>query len=127
MSLAGLGPSEESPSLEIQFIDEESILDSEKSEIDAHADEWLYHKRQLPSLLLLSKSLYIVCKEYSRYKFGNGSVFLASLGLNNSLMSLVWLSGPIAGAALQPIFGASSSRGELHMNRVFLSILPTPS
>lgn len=38
--------------------------------------------------------------------FGSGNFYLASLGLSNTLISLTWLSGPIAGMLFQPYIGA---------------------
>ncbi|KAH8678358.1 major facilitator superfamily domain-containing protein [Xylariales sp. PMI_506] len=40
--------------------------------------------------------------------FSNGSAFLRSLGLHDSVIALVWLGGPLCGAVLQPYFGLCS-------------------
>lgn len=41
-------------------------------------------------------------------EFSNGSPFLLSLGMSKSLMSLVWLAGPLSGSIGQPIIGVLS-------------------
>ncbi|KAG6250797.1 hypothetical protein E4U23_001164 [Claviceps purpurea] len=42
--------------------------------------------------------------------FSNGSAYLASLGINGPVLSLVWSVGPICGLILQPCFGILSDR-----------------
>jgi hypothetical protein len=46
-----------------------------------------------------------------------GSPFLLELGLSKSLMSLVWMAGPISGLIAQPFFGSMSDRCSLKMGR----------
>jgi hypothetical protein len=46
-----------------------------------------------------------------------GSPFLLELGLSKSLMSLVWIAGPISGLIAQPFFGSMSDRCSLKMGR----------
>ena len=46
-----------------------------------------------------------------------GSPFLLELGLSRSLMSLVWMAGPISGLIAQPFFGSLSDRCTLKLGR----------
>jgi hypothetical protein len=46
-----------------------------------------------------------------------GSPFLLELGLSRSLMSLVWIAGPISGLIAQPFFGSLSDRCTLKLGR----------
>lgn len=39
-----------------------------------------------------------------------GTPFLLSLGLSETLTSLVWLAGPISGLIAQPVIGACNTR-----------------
>ncbi|KAF9339513.1 hypothetical protein BGZ91_005682 [Linnemannia elongata] len=53
-----------------------------------------------------------------------GTPFLLQLGLSKSLMSLVWLAGPLSGLVMQPVVGALSDRctSKLGRRRPFLII-----
>ncbi|KAG0339324.1 hypothetical protein BG004_006866 [Podila humilis] len=46
-----------------------------------------------------------------------GTPFLLQLGLSKSLMSLVWLAGPLSGLVMQPVVGVLSDRCTLKMGR----------
>lgn len=46
-----------------------------------------------------------------------GSPFLLELGLSKSLMSLVWIAGPVSGLIAQPIFGSLSDRCTIKWGR----------
>ncbi|KAL2061462.1 hypothetical protein VTL71DRAFT_6839 [Oculimacula yallundae] len=40
--------------------------------------------------------------------FSNGSIYLSGLGISKPILSLVWITGPLAGMTLQPYFGLRS-------------------
>ncbi|KAF9387062.1 hypothetical protein CPB97_003002 [Podila verticillata] len=46
-----------------------------------------------------------------------GTPFLLQLGLSKSLMSLVWLAGPLSGLIMQPVVGVLSDRCTLKLGR----------
>ncbi|KAG0337196.1 hypothetical protein BG000_005700 [Podila horticola] len=46
-----------------------------------------------------------------------GTPFLLQLGLSKSLMSLVWLAGPLSGLIMQPVVGVLSDRCSLKLGR----------
>jgi len=46
-----------------------------------------------------------------------GTPFLLSLGLEKSMVSLVWLVGPLSGLIIQPLIGALSDQCTLRMGR----------
>ncbi|GJJ72842.1 solute carrier family 45, member 1/2/4 [Entomortierella parvispora] len=46
-----------------------------------------------------------------------GTPFLLQLGLSKSLMSLVWLAGPLSGLVMQPVVGVLSDRCTSRMGR----------
>ncbi|OLL26965.1 General alpha-glucoside permease [Neolecta irregularis DAH-3] len=49
-----------------------------------------------------------------------GTPYLLSLGLSKSLMSLVWLAGPMSGLVTQPLVGIISDRSRLRRRRPFI-------
>ncbi|KAK9462089.1 major facilitator superfamily domain-containing protein [Lipomyces oligophaga] len=55
-------------------------------------------------------------------EFSNGSPFLLSLGMSKTLMSLVWIAGPLSGVLVQPIVGllSDSSKSKYGRRRPFM-------
>lgn len=50
-------------------------------------------------------------------EFSNGTPFLLSLGMSKTLMSLVWIAGPLSGSVGQPIVGVLSDESRLRFGR----------
>ncbi|KAK7207490.1 major facilitator superfamily domain-containing protein [Myxozyma melibiosi] len=55
-------------------------------------------------------------------EFSNGTPFLLSLGMSKTLMSLVWIAGPLSGVLVQPIVGmlSDSSKSRFGKRRPFM-------
>ncbi|KAK9456360.1 major facilitator superfamily domain-containing protein [Dipodascopsis uninucleata] len=55
-------------------------------------------------------------------EFSNGTPFLLSLGMSKTIMSLVWIAGPLSGVLIQPIVGmlSDSSLIEYGKRRPFM-------
>ncbi|KAA8915389.1 hypothetical protein TRICI_002467 [Trichomonascus ciferrii] len=50
-------------------------------------------------------------------EFSNGTPFLLSLGMSKTLMSLVWIAGPLSGTVGQPIVGVLSDESRARFGR----------
>jgi solute carrier family 45 protein 1/2/4 len=50
-------------------------------------------------------------------EFSNGTPFLLSLGMSKTLMSLVWIAGPLSGALGQPVVGVISDESRWKYGR----------
>ncbi|KAK9449354.1 major facilitator superfamily domain-containing protein [Limtongia smithiae] len=57
-------------------------------------------------------------------EFSNGTPFLLSLGMSKTLMSLVWIAGPLSGVLVQPVIGllSDSSTSPYGRRRPFMII-----
>ncbi|KAF0556687.1 MFS general substrate transporter [Gigaspora margarita] len=64
-------------------------------------------KNKTIKMILLTQSIAAVQFTWS-VELAYGTPYLLELGLSKSLMSLVWLAGPLAGLLVQPIVGALS-------------------
>ncbi|KAK9247146.1 major facilitator superfamily domain-containing protein [Lipomyces tetrasporus] len=55
-------------------------------------------------------------------EFSNGTPFLLSLGMSKTLMSLVWIAGPLSGVLVQPVVGmlSDSSMSPFGRRRPFM-------
>jgi len=58
-------------------------------------------------------------------ELGYGTPFLLSLGLSETLTSLVWLAGPISGLIAQPVIGAISDASTSKYRRRYWVVLST--
>ncbi|PCH41129.1 MFS general substrate transporter [Wolfiporia cocos MD-104 SS10] len=58
-------------------------------------------------------------------ELGYGTPFLLSLGLSETLTSLVWLAGPISGLVAQPVIGAISDASTSKYRRRYWVVLST--
>ncbi|CCL99450.1 uncharacterized protein FIBRA_01468 [Fibroporia radiculosa] len=58
-------------------------------------------------------------------ELGYGTPFLLSLGLSETLTSLVWLAGPISGLIAQPVIGAISDASTSRYRRRYWVVLST--
>lgn len=58
-------------------------------------------------------------------ELGYGTPYLLSLGLSESLTSLVWLAGPISGLVAQPLIGAISDSSHSKYRRRYWIVMAT--
>ncbi|CAN6627444.1 hypothetical protein TRVA0_011S01442 [Trichomonascus vanleenenianus] len=79
-------------------------------------DDWVVPTRTVSYILLLTVIVGGLQLSWSA-EFSNGTPFLLSLGMSKTLMSLVWIAGPLAGTIGQPIVGALSDDCRLSFGR----------
>ena len=105
------------------FIEGRKELDDEGDDLDdplSHEmDRTLEEKEESKSVLyLFILTLSIVGLQISwTTELSNGSPFLLSLGLSKSVLSFVWIAGPLMGVLVQPYVGILSDRSQSKWGR----------
>ncbi|TQS38771.1 hypothetical protein Golomagni_00715 [Golovinomyces magnicellulatus] len=96
-----------------------SLLSPEEEETRSLASECAFRQDDLPDEFHQTKSLwYMILLTISigglqfawSVELSNGTPYLISLGLNKSMMALIWIAGPLSGALVQPYVGMLSDK-----------------
>ncbi|KZT12537.1 MFS general substrate transporter [Laetiporus sulphureus 93-53] len=82
--------------------------------------------RRMSTLDLINLSIAMAGSQVAwTVELGYGTPFLLSLGLSETLTSLVWLAGPISGLIAQPVIGAISDASISKYRRRYWIVLST--
>jgi len=83
-------------------------------------------RRRMSTLDLIYLSISMAGSQVAwTVELGYGTPFLLSLGLSETLTSLVWLAGPISGLIAQPVIGAVSDASTSKYRRRYWVVLST--
>ncbi|KAF9423052.1 hypothetical protein BGZ76_003694 [Entomortierella beljakovae] len=108
-------------SSESTLIDTENVQDRHKPGLHGRARIWGPNKTI--RMVLLTTALMGLQFTWS-VEMAYGTPFLLQLGLSKSLMSLVWLAGPLSGLVMQPVVGVLSDKctSKFGRRRPFLAV-----